>query len=190
MDIVAIILLAAVIALCIYGVLSYNRLVSLRHNLKAAWSNIDVLLKQRHDELPKLVTTCREYMKYEQETLEKVTLARSRVSNAMQDGNLAELGVAESMMQNTLGRLFALTESYPELKSNESFIRLQSRVTSLENAIADRREFYNDSVNVNNIAVDAFPTNLLASWFSFKTAPLFQVAEEQLSDVDLEELFA
>lgn len=190
MGIFTILLVAAIVALVIFGILSFNRLVSLRHNLKAAWSNIDVLLKQRHDELPKLVTTCRQYMKYEQETLEKVTLARTRVSNAMQDGNLVELGVAESMMSNSLGRLFALTESYPDLKTNESFMRLQSRVTTLENAIADRREFYNDSVNVNNIAVDAFPTNLIANWFSFKSAPLFQVAASELADVDLEALFA
>lgn len=189
MGIAAIVIVVAVIGLGVYGILCYNRLVSLRHNLKAAWSNIDVLLKQRHDELPKLVTTCRQYMKYEQDTLEKVTLARSGVSNAMADGNLAELGVAESVMQNTLGRLFALTEAYPDLKSNESFMRLQSRITSLENGISDRREFYNDSVNVNNIAVDAFPTNLVAGWFAFKSAPLFEVPEEQLADVDLEALF-
>lgn len=190
MEIVAILLLAAIVGVGVYGILCFNRLVSLRHNLKAAWSNIDVLLKQRHDELPKLVTTCRQYMKYEQDTLEKVTLARSRVSNAMQDGNLLELGAAESMMHNSLGRLFALSEAYPDLKSNESFMRLQSRITTLENSIADRREFYNDSVNVNNIAVEAFPTNLVANWFAFKTAPLFQVAEEELVDVNLEKLFA
>ena len=190
MGVSGIVLAIVSIALVLYVIVCYNRLVKLKHNLKAAWSNIDVLLKQRHDELPKLVTTCREYMKYEQETLEKVVQARSQVSNAMQSGDIAELSVAESVMHNTLGRLFALTENYPDLKANESFMRLQSRVTSLENAIADRREFYNDSVNVNNIAVDAFPTNVVASWFSFKQASLFEVAEEQLADVNLEKLFA
>lgn len=188
--IVAILAVALIIGLMIYGINCFNRLVSLRHNLKAAWSNIDVLLKQRHDELPKLVTTCREFMKYEQETLEKVTLARSRVSDAMHNGNLAELGVAETMMSQSLGRLFALTESYPDLKTNESFMRLQSRISSLENAIADRREFYNDSVNANNITVDAFPTNLIARWFAFKIAPLFQVDNSELADINLEKLFA
>ncbi len=190
MGMFGLIALAVIASAVAYGIFSFNRLVSLRHNVKAAWSNIDVLLKQRHDELPKLVTTCREYMKYEQETLERVTLARSRVSSAMQEGNLQNLGVAEGMLSNTLGRLFALTESYPELKSDESFMRLQVRITTLENAISDRREFYNDSVNVNNITVEAFPTNLVASWFSFKDAPLFQVSEESRSDVNLEELFA
>jgi LemA protein len=179
-----------VAALVFYIIVCYNRLVRLKHNVKAAWSNTDVLLKQRHDELPKLVTTCREYMKFEQETLEKVILARSQVSNAMETGDMAGLGVAENFMHNALGKLFALTESYPELKANESFMRLQSRVTALENSIADRREFYNSSVNINNIAVDAFPTNLVASWFSFKQADLFEVGEGQLEDIDLEQLFA
>jgi LemA protein len=185
-----VLLLMALAGLVIYCVMAYNRLVRLKHNVSAAWSNIDVLLKQRHDELPKLVTTCREYMKYEQETLEKVTLARSQVSSAMQSGDMAELGVAESFMSNTLGRLFALTESYPELKSNESFMRLQGRISSLENAIADRREYYNDSVNINNIVVDEFPTNLIARQFAFVKAELFKVNKDELADVNLEQLFA
>lgn len=183
-------LLMAVAGLAIYVVMAYNRLVRLKHNVRAAWSNIDVLLKQRHDELPKLVTTCRQYMKYEQETLEKVTLARSQVSSAMHSGDMAELGVAESFMTNTLGRLFALTENYPELKSNESFMRLQGRISSLENAIADRREYYNDSVNINNIVVDEFPTNLIAQQFAFARAELFKVSKDELADVNLEQLFA
>ena len=184
------ILLMVISGLIVFVVMAYNRLVRLKHNVKAAWSNIDVLLKQRHDELPKLVTTCREYMRFEQETLEKVTLARTQVSNAMQSGDMAELGVAESFMSNTLGRLFALTENYPDLKANESFLRLQSRISSLENAIADRREYYNDSVNINNIVVDEFPTNFVARQFKFKQAELFKVSRLELADVNLEALFA
>jgi len=184
------ILLLIVAALVGYVIVSYNRLVRLKHNVKAAWSNIDVLLKQRHDELPKLVTTCREYMKFEQETLEKVVKGRSQVSNAMQSGNMAELGMAESMLHNTLGRLFALTENYPELKANESFARLQLRITTLENSIADRREYYNDSVNINNIVVEEFPTNVIANHFRFTRAELFEVDEAELVDVNLEQLFA
>jgi LemA protein len=187
---VTLVLLMTLAGLTIYVVMTYNRLVRLKHNVKASWSNIDVLLKQRHDELPKLVTTCREYMKYEQATLEKVTLARSQVSSAMQSGDMAELGVAESFMNNTLGRLFALTENYPELKSNESFMRLQSRISSLESAIADRREFYNDSVNINNIVVEEFPANLVAGQFKFNQAELFKVNTQETADVNLEELFA
>lgn len=190
MGIFTVIVVLAVVALIGYVIMAYNRLVRLKHNVKAAWSNIDVLLKQRHDELPKLIATCREYMKHEQGTLEKVVQARSQVSNAMQAGDMAELGAAESIMHNTLGRLFALTENYPDLKANESFMRLQSRISSLENSIADRREYYNDSVNINNIVVEEFPTNIIATKFSFKLAELFEVAEEELADVDVEQLFA
>jgi len=190
MAIFSIVVLIALAALIGYIIMAYNRLVRLKHNVKAAWSNIDVLLKQRHDELPKLVTTCREYMKYEGDTLEKVVQARSQVSTAMQSGDMAQLGVAESVMHNTLGRLFALTENYPDLKSNESFMRLQTRISSLENAIADRREYYNDSVNINNIVVDEFPTNIVASKFNFEKASLFEVSEEDRQDVDMQQLFA
>lgn len=190
MGVILLVVLLLIAVLAGYVIMAYNRLVRLKHNVKAAWSNIDVLLKQRHDELPKLVTTCREYMKFEQETLEKVVNARSQVSNAMQSGNMAELGVAESMLHNTLGRLFALTENYPELKANESFARLQSRITTLENSIADRREYHNDTVNINNIVVEEFPTNIVAGKFKFTQAELFEVSEEELVDVVLEKLFA
>ena len=149
-----------------------------------------MLLKQRHDELPKLVTTCSEYMKYEQETLERVTAARSRVANALQSGNMNELAAGESMLHGGLGQLFALAENYPDLKSNESFRQLQMRISSLENAIADRREFYNDSVNINNIAVEAFPTNIIAGQFKFSAATLFEVDEAETRDVNMKELFA
>lgn len=190
MEVFFLVLLVLVIALIAYVIMAYNRLVRLKHNVKVAWSNIEVLQKQRHDELPKLVTSCREYMKFERETLEKIINARSQVSNAMKSGNMAELGAAESMLHSTLGHLFALTENYPELKANESFTRLQLRITTLENSIADRREYYNDSVNINNIVVEEFPTNLVARQFNFTQAELFEVAEEELVDIKLEQLFA
>ena len=190
MDAFGLTVVAMLVAAGFYVISAYNRLVRLKHNVKAAWSNIDVLLKQRHDELPKLVTTCREYMKYEQETLERVTAARSQVANALQRGDMSELAAGESMLHGGLGQLFALAENYPELKSNESFRQLQLRISSLENAIADRREFYNDSVNVNNIAVEAFPTNIIAGQFKFVTASLFEVEPSQTSDVDMKSLFA
>ena len=184
------ILLMAMSSLIVYVVMAYNRLVRLEQNVKAAWSNIDVLLKQRHDELPKLVTTCREHMQHEQETLEKVSLARTQVLNAIGSGDIAELGVAESLMSNALERLFALTENYPELQGDESFLRLQIRISSLDNAIADRREYYNNSVNINNIVVEEFPTNIVAGQFKFDRADLFKVNEQEPGDVKLEALFA
>ena len=142
--------------LAVFGVFLYNQLVALKHNVGKAWSNIDILLKQRHDELPKLVETCKQYMQFEQETLEKVMRARSQVATARESQNIAALGQAESALRVGLGNLFAVAEAYPELKTDETFKHLQARLTGLENAIADRREFYNESVNVNNVRVEQF----------------------------------
>ncbi len=182
-------LVAVLIALGVYVASAYNRLVALKHNVKTAWSNIDVLLQQRHEELPKLVATCKQHMTYEQETLERVIQARSQVAEARESSNLSALGSAESLMTSSLGRLFALAEDYPELKANESFQQLQNRISSLENAIADRREFYNDSVNQNNIMVDAFPSNLVADKFLFIRNKQFEVEEHKREDVDMVALF-
>lgn len=172
-----------------YGVSTFNGLVALKHNVAKAWSNIDVLLKQRHDELPKLVETCKQYMKYEQDTLEKVMLARSQVASARESHDVNALGAAESGMRAGLGKLFAVAEAYPELKANEQFLHLQGRITGLENAIADRREFYNDSVNINNVRIEQFPSNIFAGIFNFKPSDLFQVAEADTADVDMKKAF-
>jgi LemA protein len=173
----------------IYGIISYNRLVVLRNNVKKAWGNIDVLLKQRHDELPKLVTVCKEYMQYEQATLERVISARGRVAQARAAGDMGALGVAEGALRAGLGQLFALVENYPELKANENFQHLQARITGLENAIADRREFYNESVNINNIAIEVFPDLMMARLFDFKTFDLLQFERGEIQDVDVRALF-
>jgi LemA protein len=173
----------------IYFVITYNGLVNIKHNVEKAWANIDVLLKQRHEELPKLVDTCKQYMKFEQETLEKVIQARSRVSDARESHNVAALGVAENALRSGLGQLFALAESYPELKANEQFLHLQSRISGLENAIADRREFYNDSVNINNVRIEQFPDVLVAKLFNFKPADLLKFAAEELKDIDISQRF-
>ena len=183
------VLAAVVVALAIYVMISYNRLVALKHNVKTAWSNIDVLLLQRHDELPKLVATCKQHMSYEQETLERVIKARSQVSEARESSNLGALGSAEGMLSASLGRLFAVAEDYPELKASQSFQQLQSRISALEEAIADRREFYNDSVNFNNITVDAFPTNIIADKFNFFRSKPFKVEQQKREDVDMVALF-
>ena len=129
----------AVVVFALWTISIYNRLVNLKHNVKKAWGNIDVFLKQRHDELPKLVSTCKEYMKYEGETLEKVIQARNQVASASEKGDIGAVGVAESMLRTGLGQLFALVENYPDLNSNENFQHLQTRISGLENTIADRR---------------------------------------------------
>jgi LemA protein len=178
-----------VAVLLVYVVLIYNNLVSIKHNVSKAWSNIDVLLKQRHDELPKLVETCRQYMKYEQETLEKVMQARSSVASAQQQGDIGQLGQAEGALRLGLGNLFALAEDYPELKANETFQHLQARITGLENAIADRREFYNESVNINNVRIEQFPDVIIARMFNFKSFTLLEFSVEETADVNLRGLF-
>ena len=114
MDIGSVIFWAAIVLLVIYAVSIYNHLVRLKHNVSKAWSNIDVLLKQRHDEIPKLVETCKQYMKFEQETLERVMQARSQVAQARQNQDVPGLGLAEGALRMGLGQLFALAEDYPE----------------------------------------------------------------------------
>lgn len=172
-----------------YGVTLYNNLVALKHRVAQAWANIDVLLKQRHDELPKLVETCKQYMGYEQETLENVIAARSDVSTAAQSQDIAALGLAETNLRSGLGRLFALAEDYPELKANESFQHLQARISDLENGIADRRELYNESVNLNNIRIEQFPDVLIANFFKFGAHDLLEFSEEETADVEIKNLF-
>jgi len=185
-----VLLLVALLAvLAIYGVRIYNGLVALRENVRKAWSNIDVLLTQRHDELPKLVETCRRYMTYEQETLERVMRARSAVSAAQERANVAAVGAAEEQLRAGLGRLFAVAENYPALEADETFRHLQRRITELEETIADRRELYNEAVNLNNIRVQTFPDLVVARLFDFRPAPLLEFGEEQRRDVDLGRLF-
>ena len=173
----------------VYAITLYNSLVNVKNAVAKAWANIDVLLKQRHDELPKLVDTCKQYMQYEQSTLEKVIQARTHVAAAQKSHNMGALGLAEGALRSGLGQLFALAESYPELKANEQFLHLQSRISGLENAIADRREFYNESVNINNVAIEQFPGNLLARMFNFTAFDLLKFAATELKDTDIGQRF-
>ena len=190
MDVSTFIFLGVIAALVLYGVTIYNNLVSLKHNVDKAWANIDVLLKQRHDELPKLVETCKQYMGYEQDTLEKVMQARSAVSAARQKGDVGALGPAETQLRMGLGNLFAVAEAYPELKANDNFQHLQARISGLENAIADRREFYNETVNNNNIRIEQFPDVIVARNLGFRPKQLLEFSEEEKKDVDMKELFS
>ncbi|MCW8959013.1 MAG: LemA family protein [Gammaproteobacteria bacterium] len=189
MEIGIFIVLGVVAVVVIYFIVIYNNLVNIKHNVAKAWANIDVLLKQRHDELPKLVEVCKQYMQYEQETLEKVMQARSAVASAREQGNVPALGGAETQLRLGLGNLFALAEAYPELKANDNFQHLQQRISGLESAIADRREFYNESVNINNVRIEQFPDVIVARLFDFSDKPLLEFSEEQKADVDIRALF-
>jgi LemA protein len=184
------VLLAAVLVVgAVYVAGMYNGLVSLRESVKQAWANIDVLLKQRHDELPKLVDTCKRYMQYEQETLEKVMRARGAVSQAREGGNLPALGAAETQLRNGISALYAVAENYPQLKTDQQFLQLQQRISALEEAIADRREFYNEEVRLNNTRVAQFPAVLLAQRWGFAAAQLLKFDQQEIRDVDVGALF-
>ena len=173
----------------IYLVITYNSLVSIKNNVAKAWANIDVLLKQRNDELPKLIDTCKAYMAHESQTLEKVINARMGVDAARQTQDVASLGKAESVLSKSIGGLYAVAENYPDLKADQTFINLQQRITGLENQIADRREFYNDSVNNNNVRIAQFPDLIVAKLFNFEPAQMLRFASEELKDIDVSARF-
>jgi len=183
------ILLSLVAVVVIYAIVTYNNLVMVKHNVGKAWSNIDVLLKQRHDELPKLVEVCKQYKQFEQSTLQKVIEARSQVHAAREQQDIGALGQAEGALRAGLGSIFAIAEAYPELKANENFMQLQNRITSLENGIADRRELYNESVNINNVQIEVFPASIIASLFNFGEKQLLEFSADEKADVDMKSLF-
>jgi LemA protein len=186
----SLIMLGICLVSLIYGVSLYNTLVNLKHAVSKAWANIDVLLKQRHDELPKLVEVCKQYKQFEQETLQRVIAARSQVQTAREGQDIAALGKAEGMMRASLGGLFAVAEAYPELKANQHFMQLQTRITGLENGIADRRELYNESVNIYNVGIEQFPAALIANMFAYAEKPLLEFSTAEKADVDMKSLFS
>jgi LemA protein len=169
----------------LYAARVYHGLVALRENVRQAWASVDVLLSQRHDELPRLVETCKRHMHYERQTLERVMQARSAVFKAQGTGDVRALGAAEGQLRQGLGQLFALAGNYPELQADASFRHLQTRVSALEAAIADRREPYNQTVNLNNIRIRTFPDLIVARMLDFKPATLLEFTEEQKRNADL-----
>lgn len=179
---VGILLVTGMIALAAYVVSVYNMLVRLANNIDKAWSNIDVILKQRHDELPKLVQVCNSYMIHERETLESVTRARNAYSTGL---NINDKAQAENQIVGALGKLFAVAEQYPDLKANQEFLAIQQRISTLESTIADRREFYNDSVNIYNIAIEQIPTVWVAQEIGYTERPLLAVASSDRKDIPL-----
>ena len=176
MEIFGWIIVALIIAVPLFGIVLYNRLVGLRNQVKNAWRQIDVQLKRRHDLIPNLVEVVKDYMSYEQETLEKVIQARSQAVSA---GSPEEAIAAEGILSGALGKLFALMENYPDLKANENVSRLMEELSATENKISFSRQFYNDSVMALNNAVEAFPSNIVAGMFGFHQATYFEVVEAE-----------
>lgn len=172
----------AIVGVGIYAVMIFNSLISLKNDVAKAWANIDILLKQRHDELPRLVEVCKGYMNYERDTLEKVTQARSQYQQAVSVDQKAQ---ADQSTTSALRSLFAVAENYPQLKANENFIRLQNRITELENEIADRREYYNDSVNTFNTRIQQVPDTFIAAFMNLTPRPMFKVDEADKAAVEV-----
>lgn len=159
-----------------YAAVLYNGLVALRNDIDKAWANIDVLLKQRHDELARVADVCREYMKYEQETLLKLTEARAKFAAARTVPQIAD---ASRQVSDSSAQLFATAERYPDLKANQTFLQLQKRISELESEIADRREFYNDAVNVFNTRIQQTPDVMVARMMGMTPRAMFQVRAEE-----------
>ena len=171
-----IVILLSGTALLLYGAIVYNSLVRLRNDNDRAWANIDVLLKQRHDEIPNLVATVKGYMDVERQTLQMVTEARAVSLQAMTVGEKAQAAI---QLTGALRRLFAVAENYPALKANQNFLALQNRISELEERIADRREFFNDQVNTYNTRIGQIPEVLLAGIMHLHPRLLFQVPEQE-----------
>ena len=177
---IIILVIIVIIAFWIIGI--YNGLIKLRNRVKNSWSQIDVQLKRRHDLIPNLVETAKGYMKHESETLEKVVQARNM---AMSANGVADTSVAENQLSQTLKSLFAVVESYPDLKANQNMIALQEELTSTENRIAFARQHYNDSTMSYNNSIQMFPRNIIAGMFNFTTSEFFETEEEERKNVEV-----
>jgi LemA protein len=183
MGILSGLLIAMIVAgFAIYGIIIYNELVRLRNDNDRAWANIDVLLKQRHDEIPNLVETVKGYMQHERQTLLAVTEARAASMSAATVGQKAQ---ADLLVSGALHGLFAVAENYPDLKANQNFLELQKRISELEERIADRREFFNDDVNTYNTRIHQIPDMFLANVMGLKPRAMFKVSEVERQAVEV-----
>jgi len=173
-------LLLLLLAVIVYTIIIYNGFIALKNTISQDWSNIDVLLKQRYDELPKLIKVCEGYMQHEQRTLEAVVKARSMVNSARTDEQQLQ---AQNMLTDTLKSLFMVVERYPDLKADAGFRQLSNRITEIEDQIADRRELYNASVTIYNIRLGQFPDMIIANMFNFQPGTLWIIDPEHRQDV-------
>ncbi len=175
---IGLIVIAAIVG---YGIMIYNKLVAGRTQAEEAWSGIEVQLKRRHNLIPNLVETVKGYASHEQETLEGVIAARQGASE--QASGAAAIAQSEGILTQALGKLFALSEAYPDLKANSNFQDLQSELSELEDQIQMSRRFYNGSVRDYNIAVESFPSNLVANQFKFAKAEFFELDPAEAASV-------
>jgi LemA protein len=179
--------LVIVVGLVAYTVQVYNQIVRVEKEADKAWSNIDVLLQQRGEELPKLIDTVEQYMDYEQETI--LQTVQERYKKAESANNPKEQAEADSMLRGALGDMFALAEDYPELKANENFNQLQDRISSIEEQIADRREFYNQAATNYNTLIEQIPYVIFANMMNKTERNLYEAPEESTEDISITDEF-
>ena len=175
------IVFGVIVLIGLFVMMIYNRLVALRQTTRQAWGDIDVQLKQRHDLVPNLVETVKGYASHEKETLESVVKARQQAVDA---SSVKDLAAAENVLSGALRQLFALSESYPDLKANQNFLSLQNELADLENKIAAARRFFNNAVSEYNTAREQFPAVVLANSFGFNEADFFEVAANERAAVN------
>ena len=179
------ILLGLIAVVVIYVIVLYNRLVTMRNRVDNAWSQVTVQLKRRWDLIPNLVSTVKGYAEHESKTLEAVIEARNAASQVA-SGTVQQTADAENVLSGALRQLFALSESYPDLKANQNFASLQTELSETENKISYSRQFYNDTVMTFNTAIELFPASLLASQMGFKARTYFEVYQAQTEPVKVE----
>ena len=186
--VVGFIFILVIIGLVSWFFTIYNGLIQVRENIKKSWANIDVLLMQRSDEIPKIIKTVKAFAQHEKKLFDSVMAAREKYLGA---GTLAEKADADNQITNALKSVFALSESYPELRSNENFLQFQNRISGLENEIADRRELYNESVYNHNIRIQSLPDVIIANAMALKQEEMFEVPESKKDDIsiDLDDLY-
>jgi LemA protein len=177
------VIIGVVVLIVIFFILTYNRLVRLRNRIEAAWAQIDVQLKRRHDLIPNLIETVKGYAAHERQTLEAVVQARQQAVSATGVENQAQ---AENMLTGALRQLFAVSEAYPNLKANENFLALQEELTGTEGRIAFSRQFYNEQVLAYDNALQTFPTNTIAGMFNFAGKPYFEAEPESRENVKVD----
>ena len=184
-------ILIILVAVVLFGIVIYNRLVAGRNRYKNAFAQIDVQLTRRHDLIPNLVETAKGYIKHERETLEAVIAARTAAVSGLKAAAadptdpeaMRRLAEAEQGLSGALGRLFALAEAYPDLKANENMMQLSEELTTTENKVAFARQAYNDSVMDYNTLRESFPNNFVAGWFAFRAAELLDIEDEAKREV-------
>lgn len=179
-----IISIVILIGLFIMGIGIYNALIALKESISKAWSNIDVILKQRYDEVPQLIQICQQFVKYEKSIIDKIMAARDKMVSGKTNNERVD---GHNELSSCIGGLLAIGEGYPELKSNENYIQIQNRLSDLEERLADRREFYNESVNIYNIRIQQIPDVFLAKLLGYQKESLFEVSlsEKSMPNLDI-----